>query len=49
MNIYAISVDGSIPVPALLFPDEELLAGQDDVGLYNGWVNNPRIPYSVFV
>ncbi|TFK65876.1 hypothetical protein BDN72DRAFT_800733 [Pluteus cervinus] len=30
------SVDGSIPVPALLYNDEELLASQDGVGIYDG-------------
>lgn len=34
-------VDGSIPVQALLYNDEELLASQDGVGIYCGCVN-PR-------
>lgn len=29
-------VDGSIPVPALLYDDEQLLSNQDGVGLYDG-------------
>jgi len=32
-------VDGSIPVQALLYNDEELLASQDGVGIYYGCVN----------
>lgn len=40
---YTKAVDGTIPVPALLYPDEEILASQDWVGIYEGWVysNNP--------
>ena len=33
---YTISVDGSIPVQALLYDDEELLTSQDGVGIYDG-------------
>lgn len=29
-------VDGTIPIPALLYDDEHLLASQDGVGLYDG-------------
>jgi len=39
MLAHAEAVDGSIPVPALLFPDEDLLAAQDNVGLYRGYVD----------
>ncbi|KAH8114828.1 EAP30/Vps36 family-domain-containing protein [Phellopilus nigrolimitatus] len=33
---YTHPVDGTIPVPALLYDDEQLLASQDGVGLYDG-------------
>ncbi|KIJ64342.1 hypothetical protein HYDPIDRAFT_28786 [Hydnomerulius pinastri MD-312] len=33
---FTISVDGTIPIPALLYNDEELLASQDNVGIYDG-------------
>ena len=33
---YTKSVDGTIPVPALLYEDEDLLASQDGVGIYDG-------------
>jgi ESCRT-II complex subunit VPS36 len=33
---YTIAVDGSIPVRALLYNDEELLTSQDGVGIYDG-------------
>ncbi|GBE87072.1 EAP30/Vps36 family-domain-containing protein [Sparassis latifolia] len=33
---YAKSVDGTIPVPALLYEDEDLLASQEGVGIYDG-------------
>lgn len=39
MDIHGTRADGSIPVVALLFPDESLLAEQDSVGLYEGYVN----------
>jgi hypothetical protein len=32
------SVDGTIPVSALLYDDEELFASQGDVGVYDGYV-----------
>jgi len=35
---YTTSIDGTIPVPALLYDDEELLASQDGVGIYDGCV-----------
>ncbi|KAH9887028.1 EAP30/Vps36 family-domain-containing protein [Cubamyces lactineus] len=33
---YSYSVDGTIPIPALLYDDEVLLASQDGVGIYDG-------------
>ncbi|KAH9943659.1 EAP30/Vps36 family-domain-containing protein [Amylocystis lapponica] len=33
---YTKSVDGTIPVPALLYEDEDLLVSQDGVGIYDG-------------
>ena len=33
---YTKSIDGTIPVSALLYDDERLLASQDGVGLYDG-------------
>ncbi|KAI0350949.1 hypothetical protein OH77DRAFT_1514078 [Trametes cingulata] len=33
---YSYSVDGTIPVPALLYDDEVLLSSQDGVGIYDG-------------
>jgi len=36
LHRYTRSVDGSIPVQALLYNDEELLAVQDGVGIYDG-------------
>ena len=33
---YTQPVDGTIPVAALLYDDERLLASQDGVGLYDG-------------
>ncbi|KAF8439946.1 EAP30/Vps36 family-domain-containing protein [Boletus edulis BED1] len=33
---FAIPVDGTIPIPALLYGDEDLLASQDGVGIYDG-------------
>jgi ESCRT-II complex subunit VPS36 len=32
-------VDGTIPVHALLYDDEELLVSQDNVGIYDGYVH----------
>ncbi|KIK17144.1 hypothetical protein PISMIDRAFT_112031 [Pisolithus microcarpus 441] len=34
---YTTVVDGTIPIPALLYNDEELLASQDNVGIYDGY------------
>jgi hypothetical protein len=34
-------IDETIPVPALLYTDEELLASQDNVGIYDGYVLSP--------
>ena len=36
IQAYSRPVDGSIPVPALLYDDESLLATQHSVGLYDG-------------
>ncbi|KAF9221784.1 vacuolar protein sorting-associated protein 36 [Gyrodon lividus] len=33
---FTTSVDGTIPISALLYNDEELLASQDSVGIYDG-------------
>jgi ESCRT-II complex subunit VPS36 len=33
---YTRSVDGTIPVAALLYNDEESYASQDSVGIYDG-------------
>lgn len=38
---YTVSVDGTIPVSALLYNDEELLASQDGVGIYDGLQKAP--------
>ena len=35
---YTRSVDGTIPVVALLYNDEESYASQDGVGIYDGYV-----------
>ena len=35
---YTRPVDGTIPVPALLYDDEELLASQENTGIYDGYV-----------
>ncbi|KAF8645600.1 hypothetical protein AX16_007682 [Volvariella volvacea WC 439] len=39
---YAQSVDGTIPVQALLYSDEELLASQDSIGIYDGLQKSPH-------
>lgn len=36
LALYTRPVDGTIPVSALLYDDEHLLASQDGVGLYDG-------------
>lgn len=36
---YTRSVDGTIPVQALLYDDEELVAVQDSVGIYDGYAS----------
>ncbi|KAI0668952.1 EAP30/Vps36 family-domain-containing protein [Trametes maxima] len=33
---YSYSVDGTIPIPALLYDDEVLLSSQENVGIYDG-------------
>jgi hypothetical protein len=37
---FTTDVDGTIPVPALLYDDEELLASQDNVGIYDEYVSS---------
>jgi ESCRT-II complex subunit VPS36 len=37
-------VDGTIPIPALLYNDEELLSSQDGVGIYDGYVSHSHAP-----
>ncbi|KAF9491581.1 hypothetical protein BDN71DRAFT_1579362 [Pleurotus eryngii] len=37
LRMYTRSVDGTIPVQALLYDDEELVAVQDSVGIYDGY------------
>ncbi|EKM52830.1 uncharacterized protein PHACADRAFT_100277 [Phanerochaete carnosa HHB-10118-sp] len=39
---YTELVDGTIPVPALLYQDEDLLASQGDVGIYDGPQKSPQ-------
>ncbi|KAL1937951.1 hypothetical protein VTO73DRAFT_12701 [Trametes versicolor] len=39
---YTYSVDGTIPVPALLYDDEVLLSSQDGVGIYDGPQKSPH-------
>ncbi|KAH6907276.1 EAP30/Vps36 family-domain-containing protein [Coprinopsis sp. MPI-PUGE-AT-0042] len=39
---YTREVDGTIPVQALLYDDEELLASQDSVGIYDGAQKSPE-------
>ncbi|KDQ23680.1 hypothetical protein PLEOSDRAFT_1048502 [Pleurotus ostreatus PC15] len=39
---YTRSVDGTIPVQALLYDDEELVAVQDSVGIYDGSQKSPE-------
>ncbi|KAJ7740907.1 EAP30/Vps36 family-domain-containing protein [Mycena maculata] len=36
------SVDGTIPIPALLYDDEELLSSQEGVGIYDGLQKSPN-------
>jgi hypothetical protein len=36
IQTYGRPVDGTIPVPALLYDDEDLVASQDSVGIYSG-------------
>jgi hypothetical protein len=36
LKLYGKSVDGSIPIRALLYDDEQLVASQDGVGIYEG-------------
>jgi ESCRT-II complex subunit VPS36 len=39
---YTKSVDGTIPIPALLYNDEELLSSQEGVGIYDGPQKSPN-------
>ncbi|KIK98377.1 hypothetical protein PAXRUDRAFT_823931 [Paxillus rubicundulus Ve08.2h10] len=39
---FTIPVDGTIPIPALLYNYEELLASQDNVGIYDGLQKAPN-------
>ena len=41
---YTRSVDGTIPVVALLYNDEESYASQDGVGIYDGYVAFYALP-----
>lgn len=36
---YTKVVDGTIPVRALLYNDEEIHANQDGIGIYDGYVH----------
>ncbi|EKM74142.1 hypothetical protein AGABI1DRAFT_109975 [Agaricus bisporus var. burnettii JB137-S8] len=38
---YMLPVDGTIPVQALLYTDEQLYASQEGVGIYNGLQKSP--------
>ncbi|KAI0789278.1 EAP30/Vps36 family-domain-containing protein [Abortiporus biennis] len=38
---YSKTVDGTIPVQALLYPDEDLLSSQEGVGIYDGTLKSP--------
>ncbi|KAJ3778927.1 EAP30/Vps36 family-domain-containing protein [Lentinula raphanica] len=39
---YSKSVDGTIPIQALLYDDEELISSQDGVGIYDGLQKSPQ-------
>ncbi|KAF6749986.1 EAP30/Vps36 family-domain-containing protein [Ephemerocybe angulata] len=39
---FSQSIDGTIPIQALLYDDEELLGSQDNVGIYDGQQKSPR-------
>ena len=41
-------VDGSIPIQALLYNDEEPLASQDNVGIYYKCVDSPPFVFRFF-
>lgn len=36
---YTVSVDGTIPIQALLYTNEQLLATQEGVGIYDGYAS----------
>ena len=38
LHRYTRPVDGTIPVPALLYDDEDNLSSQEGVGIYEGYV-----------
>lgn len=38
MRRFTTDVDGTIPIPAVLYDDEDILASQDNVGIYDGYV-----------
>jgi ESCRT-II complex subunit VPS36 len=38
---FSVPVDGTIPVPALLYNEEQILASQEGVGIYDGSVFFP--------
>jgi ESCRT-II complex subunit VPS36 len=40
LQVCSKPIDGSIPVQALLFEDEQLMASQDGIGIYEGYVQN---------
>ena len=40
---HARSVDGTIPVTALLYDDEESYASQDGIGIYDGYDAFPSV------
>lgn len=44
---YSYSVDGTIPVPALLYDDEVLLSSQDGVGIYDGSAATPAHAWDI--
>ncbi|KAI6164010.1 hypothetical protein EDD17DRAFT_1564917 [Pisolithus thermaeus] len=46
---YTAVVDGTIPIPALLYNDEELLASQDNVGIYDGYVFSATLTFGLDV
>jgi len=41
------SIDGTIPVQALLYDDEEVCASQEGVGIYDGCVSSPLVLHCI--